>query len=83
MNKQLAIENKAREIVNNFQKAEVIRNGEKILKQGKYFNTQLKHMASRDIHDQRLYRISSELELAKQKISSLEVTEYQIIDKLK
>lgn len=31
MNKQLAIENKARLIVNNFQKAEVIRNGEKIL----------------------------------------------------
>jgi hypothetical protein len=40
-------------------------------------------MASRDIHDERLYRISSELELAKQKISNLEVTEYQIIDKLK
>lgn len=39
MNKHQAIENKARYIVNNFQKAEVIRNGEKILKQGKYFNS--------------------------------------------
>jgi hypothetical protein len=36
--KQLYYENTTRSIASNYQKAETIRNGERALKQGKYFN---------------------------------------------
>lgn len=49
-NKQIFYENRTKKLASNFQKAEVIRNGERALKQGKYFNFQLKRLESRGEH---------------------------------
>lgn len=54
----------------------------KNLKQGKYFNMQLKLLVNKDAQAQRMSRLSSELSFAQQRVSKLECEESRMISQL-
>lgn len=69
-------------MVQNFHKAENIRQEERALKHARYFNEELKKMSRRDFHDVRVNEYSEELQKINARLSKLEVTENDALHKL-
>lgn len=80
--KNIATQEKNRETLLRFEKAESIRNGHRALQQSKFFNKNLKALSIQEDKQQQLETLADKLDLINQRIKELESTETNMLHRL-
>lgn len=82
MIKQQQQQDKTQELANKFRMAEAIRQNKKNLKQGKFFNEQLRMLVSRDDRAGHAIEMTNKVEAKKDRVARLEALEHEMINSL-